>query len=90
MLNQPCARPGEHDGYGTSVDLWALGTLAYHWTTGKRPFVPADETSSSDAVKGRVRAGQCATRSAMCVLPSAVLGHHCARARPAIAPTWLS
>lgn len=48
---------GQRDGYGKSVDLWALGTLVYHWTTGKRPFRKVGESTSSSMVKKLVKKG---------------------------------
>ena len=47
----------QRKGYGVSPDLWALGTLAYHWSVGRKPFKPkrlGDRSTSSEEVKEQI------------------------------------
>ncbi|KAL1511998.1 hypothetical protein AB1Y20_005273 [Prymnesium parvum] len=58
------------EGYGTSPDLWALGTLAYAFSVGKNPFKPQDKAvSDSSEVNAKIEARVLAGDYAMDVEP---------------------
>ena len=48
-IKKKAAVGGGGGGYGTSPDFWSLGTLVYHWTTGKKCFKIRNKDASSSS-----------------------------------------
>ena len=54
---------GKRKGYRTSPDLWALGTVAYHWSSGVKAFKPkgkkgSDSSEAKEATEKLVVSGE--------------------------------